>query len=286
MNPREVIENVLKRKAPDNLEVLLDWWKAEGLQPMERWEVDQQMPLVQWLGRLQHSAVGLLHWPTPDELTRPQVVRSHGRRLELLGSSVDHYLALQAATRDAQGEGFAVKPPESVYSEGDLAVSGLPLAAWILLKGGGDLATYGALVRRHMNKGDTTAALVSAERAASRFAGWAEPLAWRFELLATMKAGREVHDAAVAVMGLPIWTLRGEFAPVARAAGWQDPIDGSPYARLAVDPERLPADRAAHLMDAVAVGEESWSDIRGRLAALYDEAGLEGVGDFIRLEHL
>lgn len=126
------------------------------------------------------------------------------------------------------------------------------------------------------------AALVSAERAAGRFPGWGEPHAWRYDLLVQSGALQEASDAATAAMGLPIWTLREAFETLASAIGWSAPIDSAPYRRLAADSERPPADRAAHLMDAIAVERGQWAPITTELASLYEEAGLKAYAAFVK----
>lgn len=282
MSAIRIFEEVLGRAAPAHLDLLERCLGMAGAVPCPPDEAT--LPLMTPLAHDATGRIGLLHWPTPEPSDPVPVVRQRGWHLELLAPSVRGWLRHHLARLEALGtlEPDLAAAAQEVYDTGERATTGLPWDAWVLLKGEGSLEAYDALRARHVARGDTTAALIAAERAAARFPGWAEPHRWRHGLLTGRGEREEARDAAVAALALPTWTLSGDFVTLARAIGWQDPVDGAPYGRLAADPARLPADRAAHLLDQVTVDRLSWPTHRPALAALYDEADLPGVARLVR----
>ncbi len=276
MRIEEVYGEWLERDAPAGHPLLDPLCRVAGYGAVQ--DHRQRMPLVIPFARDDVGLLAILAWPTPQPTVADPVVRCRGSRLELRAASVGDWIKQQLAELDAGGS----LPPElceaagDLYNTGDLAQTGLPLPVWVVLKGGGAPWAYAQLVARHTAHGDATAALIAAERACERFPGWAELHARRYrQLVAT--DGIAARDAATAAMALPMWTLSGDVTPLATGIGWQPPFDGSNYRRLADDEERLPADRAAYVMDAVAMGSGDWDSARAEVSHLYKEAGLAGV---------
>jgi hypothetical protein len=83
------------------------------------------------------------------------------------------------------------------------------------------------------------------------------------------------------MMGLPLWTFEHAWTEVARWAGWRDPIDAAPYRRLALDPTRPPADRAAWMLDLAAAEGTLDPALRSSLAELYRGAGLQAFAEYV-----
>jgi hypothetical protein len=252
-------------------------YEALGAEPVGPFSSSEAHPLFTALWRDQEGPVGLLHWPTPDELASAPVVRPAGPRLEAVAQS------LRDATRQGlaalEQRGVAVQQrwpdlPSWLWTPGERVSSPLPDDAWILSRAGGTPSAFRGLLARHLGRGDTTAALVVTELWGERFAGWGAPHAARAQLLSELGRHDAARDAAIHALGLPLWTLDEPFEPVAIRAGWKAPIDAQPYARLAADPAKLPADRAAWLLDWASATGTPWSKVLGQLRMLYGEAGL------------
>jgi hypothetical protein len=221
---------------------------------------------------------GFLRWPTPPNTMPLPIVRQHPAGLQLIAQSTDEMLHRELARRDASPDESpgalltAANHQEPLYEEGNVAMSGLPLAAYFLLRVGVPPSFHNELIQGHLNRGDETAAMVTAEMACNNAPGWGRPHAMRTKLLLQLNKLEEARDAARAALLEPLWTLGVPFEPIARLAGWTDPITSAPYRELAEDPSKLPLDRAAHLMDAITVERGSWDETREALAALYVEA--------------
>jgi hypothetical protein len=275
---------MLTEVVPERLEGLAMWAALGGWQP----HADRTglLPLLVPLGRRGDEIVGILRWPTPESDTPNPVVRTHGHQLHLVAPSVEALLHRSLVELDARGAwdfAFAVAadPEGSLYTRGALAASRLPLPAYLLMKVGVDHDFFAKLIDRHFERGDETAALVTGDRVARESYGFARAVALRAHSLARAGKMTEAAEAARTALYQPVWTLGEPFAPFARLAGWKSPVTSIAYQRLATDTTKLPADRAAHLMDQVAVDEGDWDAIRPELAALYQEAGLAEVAELV-----
>jgi hypothetical protein len=231
-------------------------------------------PLVVPLAREGDEAIGLLVRPGDHALP---VVRARGHQLALIARSTDEWLRRELAHRDVAGEGggllAAANRVETLYTPGEVALSRLPLNAWLLLKCGVNHAFFEELAELHLEKGDEAAALITAERSCGLVEGWARPHAFLALLLARLGKLEMARDAARSALLEPAWSLGTAFAPVARLAGWHDPITSRSYRWFCDDPAIPPLDRAARLLEAVAVEEGEWDAIRPTLALWYDAGG-------------
>lgn len=204
-----------------------------------------------------------------------------GDHIQLKSLSVDQWLHRELATRDSRGEslGGLGREGEDVYVPGALAASSLPLMAYLLLRVGGQPDLYEDMAGRHLDKGDDMAALVTADRATTAIPGWGSPMHFRMRLLTQLGRTQAAQEAARCTLTEPVWTFGAPFEPVAELAGWPD-ASSAPYRRL-VESAELPLDKAAHLMDAVAVEGGDWDAAKPELAACYAEAELHDVAAFI-----
>lgn len=273
---------------PSRLEALLMYLAGgnpEIVDPSERRGVH---PLLVPLARDdQGHVLAFLRWPTPPPNAPLPIVRQEGAQLRLLANSTDELLRRELATRDATpGEApgallEAANQAGTLYEPGELLRSGLPLKAFLLVKVGVTPEFFEELALAHLERGDEQAALITADRGCMGAPGWARPHAFRAQLLEQLGRIEEARDSARMALLEPVWTLGRPFEPVARLAGWRDPITSVSYRRLATDPDKPILDRAAHLMDAVAVEGGAWDDVRLQLAAMYAEAGLDEMARFV-----
>lgn len=267
---------------PEGLDALIALNLGLGAQPVDAQRVVSRMPLVFPLWQdVGEGFVGLLVWPTPEPGMPLPVVRCTGHRLRCLAPSARDLLRQQLGALDARGD-LPGGESSGVYEPGEVRHSGLDLLRWQTARAGGSPLHFERVASEHLRSGDATAALVALEVANTRFGGWACTHASRHRLLLALGRGVEARDAALAALSLPVWTLDGAFSPIARAAGWADPIDGRPYRSRAAAPDVAPADRAAHLLDAAAVDEVPWSEVRDAAADGWTEAGLLHVAALAR----
>ena len=227
-------------------------------------------PLLEPLSKDAGGTTALLRWPTPPKDMPAPLVRQVGHGVRLLAASTEQFLRRVDVLREHAGH----PPTGPVYVPGSLAASKLPVHAYLLLKVGGLPETYEALAVRHEEKGDLTAALVTLDRCAGLFPDWGRYHALRAELFQRQERLDEARDTARAALAQPLWTLG---APVADVAA---------MAKLEITSERVRGlegpilDRAAHLLDAAFL-EEDWDAVRAPLSAIYREAGLDEVADFV-----
>jgi hypothetical protein len=267
------------------LELVLAGTDWVAVDPAER---SGLLPLLIPLAHDGERTLGLLRWATPEPDAPMPLVSTSGAGLHLLASSLDTWLRRELATREAKGEDLsgllsAANHPGRLYHPGEAAASGLPLNAFLLLRVGVCPAFLAELAEAHLERGDQTAALVSAERAERSSEGWASPTAFRALLLERLGKHDQAADTARLALLNPVWTLERAFAPIARLAGWRDPITSRAYRTLAEDGTKPPLDRAAHLMDAAAVEGGVYDAIRPALAALYRAGDRPDLADFATL---
>jgi len=292
MNHADFLSGIAGVPAPARLRAYLALLAGQGSQILAPTERRDLHPLVVPLARDGAGAVvGLLCWPTappgfPLPVVRQSAVPALRWTLELLASSVDQALHRELVCRDARGEpvpeSWASDPEggEPLYRSGDLAASGLPLAVYRLTRVGETFAFFEDLISRHLEGGATMAALVTSDRLLRIAPGWARPMAVRARLLASLGEPEQARDSAAAALADPVWTLGLPFAEVATIAGWTS-VSAEPFRRLAADVRKPPADRAAHLLDAIAVEGGAWSTERLALADLYRQAGLHSTARMV-----
>ena len=288
MNYADFLQDTAGLAVPSRLKALLMYF-AGTLELLSPDHTDGIHPLVIPIGADEDGGIyGFLRWPTPPSTLEIPIVRQVGSSIFLLANSTDEMLHRELAWRDAQEDEHpgalltAANREEPLYEIGDVARTGLPLPAYFLLKVGVPTSFFEELIDGHVERGDEMAAMVTAERACSAAPGWGRPHAIRTKLLIKLGKMEEARDSARAALLEPIWTLGTPFEPIATLAGWSPPITAKPYWELVEDDTKPPADRAAHLMDAIAVEGDTWTTHRDALAALYDEAELSQLAAFIR----
>jgi hypothetical protein len=291
VNHADFLHDLAGVRPPPRLNAWLVSLAGAGCTVVEPGAADNVHPLVVPAAREPDgSLIGLLCWPTAPESLPLPVVRQRpgdlGWTLELVAESVDQALHRELALRDAMGEDEPVALLEAVhrdgplYSWGAVRQAGMNLAVYRLTQIGESHHFFEELVERHLDRGAGLAAMVTADRAARVAPGWARPMAFRALLLARLGEMDQARDSAAAALADPVWTLGHPFESVARLAGW-GAISSDPFRRLADDTSKPIADRAAHLMDAVAVEGGHWDDARDDLARLYRDAGLVRTASLI-----
>ena len=276
---------------PSRLELFASVLVGQGAEVIDPSEPDGIHPLMIPIARgSRGEVIGFLRWPTPLQDMPLQVVSQaapNAPTLELVSPSVDAFLHRHVALRESQGETLseslanAINTPDLLYAPGTLAASRLPLSAYLLIKVGENHAFFERLIEDHLRRGDTTAAAVTADRACKQDYGWARPWVFRALLLQQLEQPDEARDTARLALAEPIWTFGHPFSALATLAGWGTPTSIA-YRKLASNPDKAPADRAAHWMDATAIDHEPWDGIRPILAELYEEAGLEHVSRLVQ----
>lgn len=258
---------------------VLDPTDRAGLHPLV-------IPLVR---EADGPVIGLLRWPTPDPGMDMPIVRQRPGRpetLDLVSISTDAHLHRHLAIRESRGEDLpqalleAVNAPGQLYFAGQLEGSGLPLKAYLLLRVGETHEFFEELIQAHLDKGDETAAAVTADRACRQDHGWARPWVFRAHLLDRLGQTDEARDTARLALAEPIWTFGHPFGPLALLAGWNK-VTSIAYQKMANNADKPPADRAAHRMDQAAIDGGDWDSIRDELAGLYRDAGLAGVAGLV-----
>jgi hypothetical protein len=155
------------------------------------------------------------------------------------------------------------------------------------------------LIERHVERGDVTSALVTAEWCADGpYAGWSRPHAVHAATLARFGRAAEARDQArVALSVGPWWTMGEDGAMMTQmqtlsgyagrsAADVRRTLEGGDVdaggargGEPAPTREETALKRAMDAMDAVAWGErgETWASVRERVAESLDEAGLRAL---------
>ena len=287
MSYGEFLLKVAGVQPPKRLKALLMYFAGQ-LDLVEPDRTRGLHPLLIPIGEDENDQIyGFLRWPTPPGNLPLPIVRQTPNGLHLMANSTDEMLHRELAWRDAtEGESMggllrAANRDEVLYEEGSVAMTGLPLPAYFLLKVGVPTSFFDELIQGHLDRGDHTAAMVTAEKACSSAPGWGRPHVLRTQLLLKLEKFEEARDSARAALIEPTWTLGSPFAPIAKLAGWNEPITSQPYRELVEDESKPILDRAAHLMDAIFVEGGSWDTHRSELAALYDQADLPVISQFI-----
>ncbi|TVQ87407.1 MAG: hypothetical protein EA397_19015 [Deltaproteobacteria bacterium] len=294
MNHARFLSEVVGRPPPARLSVLLTLIAGQGFEILPPTPRAAHHPLIVPLAlEPEGAAVGLLCWPTAP-LTMPLPIVRHPFAsaeqrwsLELIACSTDQLVHRLVALRELAGEELPsalldrINAEGALYLRGQARASGLSEAAYRLVKIGETHAFHEALVRRHLDRGAVTAAMVTADRAAQIAPGWARAMAARAILLDELGEAEQARDSAAAALADPVWTLGHPFARIATLAGWSR-ISAEPFRRLAAAPSKPLADRAAHLLDAIAVEGGDWAAGRAEVATLYAQAGLAPTAALLR----
>mmetsp|Transcript_14041 Transcript_14041/g.23377 ORF Transcript_14041/g.23377 Transcript_14041/m.23377 type:complete len:375 (+) Transcript_14041:9-1133(+) len=259
-----------------------------------------------------------IRWPTQKEDMEQQLVRTTDAGIQLLALNTDNYCHRLAVELDFDGSSDAEKAAELLNRDGELYKIGdylpflksgkfpaitehdlrLVLDRYLLTKVGSFPDCYERLATNFEETGNEVSALVTCERAVSVFYSWGHPIHFHTNML--RKLGRELEskDSARASMGMPMFTIARnmeELQNAAELAGFSSTkILGEMHAFRANDPRekevgeglspiQVTLDQAAHLMDAVTLGniEGGWDTARPELSRRYREGGYPEMADFI-----
>lgn len=248
---------------------------------------------------------GLLRWPTPPESLPLPVVqaRSDDLSLRLIAPSAKGVVTRAIASADYSGrtnEATEIRRATRLavsYQDGDVASSGLGLERFLVLKGDGPFPDlYEGLAKFHEAKGDKASALVTCERAAVAFAGWAGMVAFHAGVLDGMGRSSEARDAARFALSMPLWTVGGEnvVEQMRVLAGYKERESLEKIFRTLFEDKRenevqegkrveqVALDRAAYLLDLCVAERGNWEAVRMDLADLYEEAGMADFATFVK----
>ena len=176
------------------------------------------------------GVLGLLRWPAPGGGLQLVEAPPTGYSLLPLGTP-SQYSRRAAADADARGAAslpelvtaaadLAKEAGDPVYEVGAFAASKLRLEQFLLLKVSPcfpDL--WAVLARERLAKGEETAALIAAERAASHNPGWGCCMWAQSSMYGELRRREEQRDAALAALEAPFWTLGAPVAEVQAVAG-------------------------------------------------------------------
>ncbi|CAB1096368.1 unnamed protein product [Ectocarpus sp. CCAP 1310/34] len=308
--------NFIKDKAkfpnpPRRLPTLLRFLQHKGLTPVDPADRAGLNPFLVPLVKDDGGVVtGLLRWPTSPETLEMPVVRNGETGLELLADNAEHFIRRVVAQEDFAGsadseelirlgnEGLPEADP--LYEKGAVEKLGVGVEKYLALRVGAFADVYEWLTASHLEKGDSTAALASAEKANEIFVGWGRPYGHYARVLAKMdRREMEAKDAAKVSLRCPCWTISPsskDLEEVVKIAGYEDMASvRTMYEGMAADeqpdkinegksPMQVALDRAAHLMDAVAFGHKDWDGVREELAERYDQGGIPDIARFVRME--
>lgn len=313
------LEEVAVAASPKRLPALLRVLEAQQHQLVSPSERHKLHPFVVPLCNLADGSgiVGILRWPDPNNhknMTLPVVRTTRGgHTVTILSRSVDEHLHRLLAQEDVSAGSSGERPLaaaaggecEELYSRGQAASSGLGsrIELYLIKRAGLYPDVCEGLALGHLQRGDTTSALVAAEWYArvDHFPGDARPHEFGWGVLAGLGRHEEARDTARVALRMPWWTLQhGYLKTVTTAKLKGGPLEvkallneeGAVAAtQLALkqsfrEPKtarQVALDAAATLMDLVAAGEQaSYDDVSAELADKYSEAGLLDVANFIR----
>jgi len=317
------LTNIAKTKAPKRLDTLLELQKLKGeelLKPTDRKDLN---PFLIPLSRdpVDKSLLCYIRWPTQKDDMDLQLVRTTSVGIQLVSMGTDQYCHRLAAELDffaVDGSSRAIEAVNKhgkLYSQGDylpFLKSGkfpaltkddlrLVIDRFLLTKVGAFPDCFERLATSFLKSGADVSALVTSERAVSVFYGWGHPLNFHAKMMAKIP-GREAEarDAARAALNMPVWTVASsaeDLDSLAKLAGFSgSAILGEMHAYRSNDPRtdevgeglspcQVTLDQAAHLMDAIALGNLSGWEIGGTSRALlsqkYKEGGYPEIAEFI-----
>ena len=315
------LTNVAMTNPPKRLATLLALLEMKGeeiLVPSDRKSLN---PFLVPLSRFKtdKSMLCYIRWPTQKEDMDLQLVRTTDVGITLVSMGTDQYCHRLVAEMDFYGEKESSKAIELLNAEGKLYNSGdyvpvlksgkfnaitdddlrLVLDRFLLTKVGAFPDCFERISTSFLKAGADVSALVTCERAVSIFYGWGHPLNFHARLMAKIP-GREAEarDAARAAFGMPVWTIAStmeDLDGLAKLAGFTGaPILGEMHKFRASDPRteevgeglspcQVTLDQAAHLMDAVALGQVDggWEGVRNDLSVKYREGGYPEISAFI-----
>ena len=180
----------------------------------------------------------------------------------------------------------------------------------MLLRVGPFADIYEILAKGHAKKGDESSALISAEAANNKIAGFSSTFLFYARLLQMFpNREEEVRDAARMCLRLPLPSIgldTSDFKDVAilgQLASEEDSIDEcmaklqtmyekmrqheqdeDPRTSSSKTKEQSAIDEANYLLDTTALVGSNWSEIRPKLAEIYKSAGRNDMASFVNQE--
>eukprot|EP01023_Acetabularia_acetabulum_P066536 TRINITY_DN89_c0_g1_i4.p1 TRINITY_DN89_c0_g1~~TRINITY_DN89_c0_g1_i4.p1 ORF type:complete len:366 (-),score=56.81 TRINITY_DN89_c0_g1_i4:1108-2205(-) len=300
-NLQTCLEEIGHPKIPQNLEAFQRVLQIQGcslVQPSEREGLIPLMfPVVQ---DAQNGVVGFIIWPQPtiqQDMYLPIVCMKRGElRVQLLAKNIDDYFKRAYISQLLRCTNSKLEQ-ELCYLDIKLDESGLNESKQIAKKGGMFLDIAEDLVAQHLAKQDTMSALITCDWYMKKggFVGWGRPQEFCALTMNDNHRPEEGRDLARMALRKPWWTLQSQnlsdLQQLAKLNGTaQQVFEALEQAERGQDtgyqddrpPEEIMSERAYVQLNSVVSGEvESWDKVVPQLKALYSEAGLTMIKNFV-----
>lgn len=258
----------------------------------------------------EEHVIGLLRWPRAKLSTELPVIKCNSRgQITVLAQTAAHYASRLAAELDFSDSPLAPEalilantgwPYEKQLESGSVKNFGRGLDRYLILRVAPFPDTYQALAQGHLERGDATSALITAEKVCEVFPEYGHLHLWQSSLLSMQPGyGEEARDAARCALEKPFWTLgissRAQFESLLEVAEIKGGLDAfaAEYAQKSQEAKATKSDdqftdNASRAMDEAVLaaarrdGPVNWASVRPELAEAYDRAALEDVGRLVR----
>lgn len=174
------------------------------------------------------SVIGSLIWPIDGQPAALVETRRGGHTVVPLGTPA-HFARRSAVEADIAGgkhadelvsffSAAAVEAGGLPYQRGSFASGKLTLDQFLLLRVGPFADVWERLAANRIERGETTAGLIAAERGAAHNPGWGCCLWAQGRLLRDLGRLEEARDVSVAALETPFWSLGAPVSEVQAAA--------------------------------------------------------------------
>lgn len=179
---------------------------------------------------------------------------------------------------------------------------------YVLLRVGPFADIYETLASGHAQKKDESSALISAEAANNKISGFASTFLFYAKLLSSFpNREEEARDAARMCLRLPLPSIGltvddfrdvAVLGKIAEKTDTDDEVmakllsmyekireheqDEDPRSAASKTPEQAAFDEANYLLDRAALSGGNWSEIRPKLAEIYQSVGRDDMANFVR----
>ncbi|KAL7525684.1 hypothetical protein ACHAXR_001114 [Thalassiosira sp. AJA248-18] len=206
-----------------------------------------------------------------------------------------------------EGLGAGQLPDKSMdtpYEMGSVTQLGYGLDKYVLLRVGPFPDLYETMANQHLSRGDEESSLIAAEASNGKFSGFGSTFAFYAKLLGSLpKRDDECRDAARMTIRMPLPSMgltRKDFVDVAKMAGFADAEDDGDEAlnKMLEFYEKIrqherdensgdktvkqtAMEDANYLLDVACLTGQKYGEVRGEIAKIYREAGMEDDARFV-----